>query len=91
MTPAPAAFPSSSAPKGPAMARKPITSEVSGALWELNVAPGDDVETDQELLLIESMKMEIAVNAPCAGRVAEILVTKGDVISAGQTLMWIEA
>ncbi len=72
------------------MARSAVISEVSGAVWKVLAAVGDQVEEYQELMLIESMKMEIPVLAPKAGRLAELLVGEGDAVAADQTIAWID-
>ncbi len=51
---------------------------------------GDAVQQDQELLILESMKMEIPTSANCAGTVQEILVDEGEAVSEGQSLVVIE-
>jgi len=53
----------------------------------VQVSPGDAVTQGQQLLLLESMKMEIPVLSDVAGRVAEIAVAPGDVIQEGDLLM----
>ncbi len=72
------------------MRRTAVLSEVPGTVWRVLVAVGDTVEASQELLMIESMKMEIPVLAPRAGRVAEILVAEDDPVAADQTVIWID-
>jgi len=47
---------------------------------EVSVSVGDTVAYEDELILIESMKMQVPVTAPVAGVVEEILVQPGDVI-----------
>ncbi|SDX69869.1 Biotin-requiring enzyme [Albimonas donghaensis] len=69
------------------MTRTPVISEVSGTVWELLAAPGDVVEEGQELMLIESMKMELGVMSPASGTLVEILVAKDDPVAADQTVM----
>jgi acetyl-CoA carboxylase biotin carboxyl carrier protein len=51
---------------------------------------GDAVAEEDVLLILESMKMEIPVEAPCAGRVAEIRVREGESIEEGAVLAVIE-
>jgi acetyl-CoA carboxylase biotin carboxyl carrier protein len=51
---------------------------------------GDEVEEDDELLVIEALKMENPVYAPCDGTVTEIRVKKGDVVEDDDVLMIIE-
>jgi len=47
---------------------------------------GDPVAEDDVLIIIESMKMEIPVEAPCAGVITEIRVAEGDAIEEGVVL-----
>jgi biotin carboxyl carrier protein len=56
------------------MARHDVESEVQGNVWKIEVAVGDRVVAGDVLLILESMKMEIPVESPVAGVVAEILV-----------------
>lgn len=60
---------------------------MSGSVIELLVEPGDRVSVNQELLIIESMKMEIPLESPSAGTVAEILVTPPHPVSEGEILL----
>jgi len=63
---------------------------VSGSVWKLLVEPGAEVEEDQPLIIVESMKMEISVCAPSAGIVKDLLAVEGKPVSAGQPLAIIE-
>ena len=67
-----------------------VESPVSGNLWQRCVAPGDTVVSEQALVILESMKMEISINAPTASRVRDILFEPGQRISAGQPLIILE-
>jgi len=53
---------------------------------EVSVAEGDAVEAGQQICLLESMKMEVPVEAPAAGKVRELLVEEDDVLTEGQTI-----
>lgn len=53
------------------------------------VAVGDTVAEDDDLLILESMKMEIPVEAEAAGTVTEIAVAEGDSVAEGQPLVTI--
>lgn len=64
-----------------------LKSEVAGTVYELTTAVGDAVQDGQELLVVESMKMEVPVVAPCAARVLRVLVAKGDVVAIDQPLL----
>ena len=69
------------------MAAIRVNSEMAGSIWKLLVAVGDQVTEGADLLLLESMKMEIPVAAPTAGRVSEIRVEEGETVSEGQLLL----
>jgi len=64
-----------------------IESTVSGIVLQVLVAPGDPISIDQEVVLIESMKMEIPVVAEITGTVDEVLVQEGDTIEEGEVLV----
>ncbi len=65
-------------------------SDVSGTVWKLIVQPGDTVEAEAEIAIIESMKMEIPVLAPRAGKLARFLVAEGEAVSEGQAIAEID-
>jgi acetyl-CoA carboxylase biotin carboxyl carrier protein len=64
-----------------------LNADVAGTVWKIEVAVGDEVTADQELLILESMKMEIPATAPRGGVVREILVAQGEAIAEGQGLL----
>lgn len=66
-----------------------VASQVSGGVWSVKVAVGDDVKAGQVLLVIESMKMEISVQAHCDGRIVQMLCNEGQAVTAGQALVFI--
>ena len=63
---------------------------LAGNIWEVIVEVGEEVEEDDELLIIEALKMENPVYAPCDGTVSEIRVKKGDTVEDDDILMIIE-
>lgn len=63
-----------------------IKSEIAGTVWKIESKPGDTLEADDTLLILESMKMEIPVLAPRRGCIAEIRVSEGDPVTEGQVL-----
>lgn len=67
-----------------------VDSSVSGSVWQTNVEIGQEVNAGEVLLILESMKMEININAPCAGKVTHLLKGEGARVQAGQTLVVLE-
>jgi urea carboxylase len=65
----------------------PLVCPVAGNLWQLCVEEGAEVAEGQVLCILESMKMEIAVPAPCAARVRKIRCTPGRMLAPGDTLV----
>ena len=66
-----------------------VKSPMAGTIFELIAAIGDEVEEGDELVILESMKMEIPVEAPVAGSVSEIHIAQGDQVQEGDTLVTI--
>ena len=48
------------------MPTKEVKSEITGKVWKIETKPGDHVEEEDPILILESMKMEIPVSAPAA-------------------------
>lgn len=67
-----------------------VKSQISGTVWQVLVEVGQAVEEDEDLLILESMKMEIPVSAPRAGKVKSIEVNPNQPIQEGQTLVTLE-
>ena len=64
-----------------------VAAEIAGNVWKIETTVGAQVEEEDVLLILESMKMEIPVEAPRAGRVAELRVAEGDSIEEGAVLV----
>ena len=79
------AAPERAVPKG----CRAINSPTHGSIWNVAVKAGDHVVQGQRLVIVESMKMEIAVSAPQGGTVAEVLCMQGAQVAAGQSLMFL--
>ena len=67
-----------------------VKAELVGNLWKIVVEVGQEVEEDDTLMILESMKMEIPITTPVAGVVREIRVSEGDVVQEGQTVAIVE-
>ena len=63
-----------------------VPAVVNGAVWKILVKEGDKVEKDQQIMILEAMKMEIDINAPESGTVTKILVGANDAVDEGQAL-----
>jgi biotin carboxyl carrier protein len=64
-----------------------VRSEIAGTVWRIEVQPGQTVVAGAVLLILESMKMEIPVEAPSAGTVQSLTVAEGDLVKEGQGLL----
>ena len=64
-----------------------LMSEISGSIWKINCKVGDIVESGQEVLVIESMKMEIPVVSNIKGTVISIFVNEGEMVNEDQKLL----
>ena len=64
-----------------------VATQVSGIVWKINAAVGELVNEGQTVIIIESMKMEIAVVANTTGRLLHLLCKEGSAVTAGQNLL----
>jgi len=67
-----------------------VEAQITGNVWKIETAVGNNVEEEDVLLIIESMKMEIPVEAPADGRVTEIRVQEGQAVEEGDVLLVLE-
>ena len=67
-----------------------LTSSVTGNVWEISVQPGDAVQPGDKVVVVEAMKMEIAIASDETGVVREVLCAKGSPVKAGQVLAVVE-
>jgi urea carboxylase len=65
-------------------------SHVAGNLWQIKVAEGDSVKSGDILVIVESMKMEIAITAQTSGKISQIMCVEGSAVGAGQAMLFIE-
>lgn len=66
---------------------KVIKAHITGTVWKIEVKPGDKVEEGTVVAILESMKMEMPVEAEAEGTVEEILVTEGAAVTEGTPLI----
>jgi biotin carboxyl carrier protein len=67
-----------------------ITSPMPGKIVKLLVAVGQEVQTNDGLIIVEAMKMENEIKSSGSGRVKEIFVEEGDVVESGASLLLVE-
>ena len=72
------------------MARIEVLSEVTGNVWKIQATAGDEVSAEDVIMILESMKMEIPIEAPAGGRLVEILVSEEDQVDEDQVVAVIE-
>ena len=69
---------------------KRVVSNMAGVVLEFLVKQGDTVAVDQDVVMLESMKMQIPVQSPVNGTVKTIKVNEGDFVDDGDVLLEIE-
>lgn len=67
-----------------------VSADMSGNIWKVLVQPGDNVEAGQTLIIVEAMKMELAIVAPQNGTVKHIACQPSRPVSPGDNLLWLE-
>jgi acetyl-CoA carboxylase biotin carboxyl carrier protein len=67
--------------------REEVTAPLAGKIWKILVKVGDQVQVEDELMILEAMKMENPVYAPVDGKIAEIKVSEGDQVEPNQVLI----
>ena len=74
------------APSKPVYNGTEAIAPVNGNVWKILVKEGDRVEKDQQIMILEAMKMEIDVVAPVSGTISKILTEPSKAVEEGQTL-----
>ncbi|WP_077211642.1 acetyl-CoA carboxylase biotin carboxyl carrier protein subunit [Bacillus dakarensis] len=67
-----------------------ILSMMAGSVWKIHVQAGDRVEEGQQVIILESMKMEIPIEAETSGIVRQVMVSEGDFVNEGAILIELE-
>jgi acetyl-CoA carboxylase biotin carboxyl carrier protein len=67
-----------------------VEAHITGTVWKIEVEVGDTVQEGDTVVTLESMKMEMPVEAEEPGVVREILCTEGQSVSEGDALVVLE-
>ncbi|MGH7262603.1 MAG: biotin/lipoyl-binding carrier protein [Candidatus Rokuibacteriota bacterium] len=70
--------------------REEVKAQITGVVFQVVAKPGDRVGAGDPIIVLESMKMEIPVEAPRAGTVTEVRVQEGDRVQEGETVALLE-
>ena len=63
-----------------------IKSEIAGNVWKIIAKTGADLAADDVIVILESMKMEIPLVAPKAGKLTQLHIAEGDMVAEGQLI-----
>lgn len=67
-----------------------ISAQVTGTVWKVLAKEGERIEAGKPVIVIESMKMEFAVDSPVTGTIRQLFCKQGGYVSAGQALFVIQ-
>tara|TARA_Y100001970_G_scaffold65683_1_gene84040 strand:- start:879 stop:1088 length:210 start_codon:yes stop_codon:yes gene_type:complete len=67
-----------------------VKSQIKAIVWKIIKQPGDVVEVDDEIIILESMKMEIPISSEYKGKIKSIEINEGDEVDEGQTVAILE-
>ncbi len=86
-----AAAPAAAAPAAPAVSGDgtPVKAPMPGTILSVSAAAGQQVKSGQVIMILEAMKMENEIVAPCDGTVKQILVQKGSTVETDSVLAFI--
>ena len=66
-----------------------VNAHITGTVWKIEVKEGESVAEGQTCVILESMKMEMPVEAPSAGKVEKISCAEGQAVNEGDVLLTI--
>ncbi|MDQ0350747.1 acetyl-CoA carboxylase biotin carboxyl carrier protein [Alkalibacillus filiformis] len=67
-----------------------VKANMAGNVWKVLVSEGDTVDSSQDVVILESMKMEIPIAAEVSGTVKELKVKEEDFVNEGDVIAVIE-
>ena len=63
-----------------------VPAHITGTVWKIEKQPGDEVAEGDVIVILESMKMEMPIEAPVAGKIVSIAVKEGEAVDEGKTV-----
>lgn len=69
---------------------KKVVSNMAGVVLEFLVKPGEQINVDQDVVMLESMKMQIPIQSTVKGTVKSLKVNEGDFVDDGDVLLEVE-
>jgi len=63
-----------------------VPAHITGTVWKIERKVGDSVSEGDTIVILESMKMEMPVEAPAAGTISEIRVSEGTAVNEGDVI-----
>jgi methylmalonyl-CoA carboxyltransferase small subunit len=82
--------PAAPSPSSPVSDDKVCRSPMAGIVVRVNVQPGQEIQLNDVLMVLEAMKMETNITAPVTGRVKSVNVQAGDAVQVNQVLVQFE-
>ncbi|HEY8074930.1 MAG TPA: biotin/lipoyl-binding carrier protein [Labilithrix sp.] len=66
-----------------------VSAHITGTVWKIEVKEGETVTEGQVCVILESMKMEMPIEAPAGGKVEKISCAEGQAVNEGDVLLTI--
>jgi acetyl-CoA carboxylase biotin carboxyl carrier protein len=67
-----------------------VRAHITGTVWKIEKAVGAEVAEGEVIIILESMKMEMPIEAPAAGKIVEIHVKEAEAVDEGKVVALIE-
>ena len=67
-----------------------VKAHITGTVWKIEKKAGDSVSEGDVLVILESMKMEMPIEAPCSGKVTKVLVSEAQPVNEGDVVVVID-
>lgn len=67
-----------------------VCADMTSSVWKFLVEPGQSIQSGEPLVILEAMKMEFTISAPCAGKITRLQYKTGDLVSHGMPLLVID-